>query len=56
MKDLAALLAKGSNAHGLSGQEGAVASLLMEELRPLSDEVRIDPMGNVIATRLGEGR
>ena len=55
MKDLAALLAKFSNAHGLSGYEDAVASLLVEELTPLADEVRIDPMGNVIATRAGEG-
>ena len=55
MKDLAVLLAKFSDAHGLSGQESAVASLLLEELRPLTDEVRIDPIGNVIATRVGEG-
>ena len=55
MKDLAALLAKFSNAHGLSGYEDAVASLLVDELTPLTDEVRIDPIGNVIATRAGDG-
>ncbi|MFH1833847.1 MAG: M42 family peptidase, partial [bacterium] len=55
MKDIAALLAKFSNAHGLSGYEDDVASLLRDEMEPLVDEVRVDKMGNVIATRSGKG-
>ena len=55
MDDLAALLAKFADAHGLSGYEDEVAALLREELEPLVDEVRIDAMGNVIGVRAGDG-
>ena len=55
MDDLAALLAKFADAHGLSGYEDEVAALLREELEPLVDEVRIDAMGNVIGMRAGNG-
>jgi putative aminopeptidase FrvX len=55
MDDLAALLAKFADAHGLSGYEDEVAALLREELEPLVDEVRIDAMGNVIGVRAGNG-
>lgn len=53
--DLARLLARFSEAHGLSGYEDEVAALLRDELEPLVDEVRIDALGNVIGTRRGEG-
>ena len=55
MKDIAALLTKFSNAHGMSGYEDSVASLLAEEMTPLADEVRVDAIGNVISTRSGDG-
>ncbi len=55
MDDIAALLAKFADAHGLSGYEDEVASLLRDELEPLVDEVRIDAMGNVIGVRAGKG-
>jgi putative aminopeptidase FrvX len=55
MSDVFDLLTKFSNAHGLSGHEDDVASLLAEELEPLVDKVHIDKMGNVIGTRSGEG-
>ena len=55
MDDLAGLLAKFSNAHGLSGYEDDVAALLRAELEPLVDEVRTDNMGNVVAVRSGQG-
>ena len=55
MKDIAALLSRFSNAHGLSGYEDEVAALLRAEMEPLVDEVTIDKMGNVIGVRAGEG-
>lgn len=55
MDDIAALLARFSNAHGLSGYEDEVAALLRDELEPLVDEVRTDTMGNVIGVRTGDG-
>jgi endoglucanase len=55
MDDLTALLAKFADAHGVSGYEDEVATLLRDELRPLVDEVRIDSMGNVIGVRAGDG-
>jgi putative aminopeptidase FrvX len=55
MKDIAALLSRFSDAHGLSGYEEDVAALLKRELEPLVDDLTIDKMGNVIAIRSGEG-
>ena len=53
--DIAALLARLSDAHGLSGYEDDIATLLKSELDPLVDEVTIDKMGNVVGVRHGEG-
>jgi endoglucanase len=55
MEDLKELLARFANTNGISGYEQEVSSLLMKELEPLTDEVRVDTMGNVIGTRRGEG-
>ena len=55
MTDLASLLKKFSDAHGLSGYEDDVAALLRQEMEPLVDDVSIDRMGNVIGVRAGEG-
>ncbi len=55
MQDIARLLTALADAHGLSGYEDDVASLLKAALEPLVDEVSIDKMGNVVALRRGEG-
>src|SRR5680860_1821972 len=55
MKEIQRLLTLFADAHGVSGHEGAVASLLAAELEPLVDEVTTDGMGNVVGTRNGTG-
>jgi len=47
------LLRKLSNAHGLSGSEGSVYALIRKELKGYVDEIREDPMGNLIAIKHG---
>ncbi|PKL64080.1 MAG: peptidase M42 [Methanomicrobiales archaeon HGW-Methanomicrobiales-3] len=47
------LLAKLSNAHGVSGSEGSVVSVIKKELKGHVDEIREDAMGNLIATKKG---
>ncbi len=46
-----ALLERLSNAVAISGDEGAVRKIVLEEVRPLADELEIDAMGNVLVTR-----
>ncbi|MBN1628142.1 MAG: M42 family metallopeptidase [Thermoleophilia bacterium] len=55
MSDIGPLLKRFSDAHGLSGYEDEVAALLRAELESLVDEVTTDKMGNVVATRRGDG-
>lgn len=40
---------------GVAGQETAVVRWLRDRLTPLADEVRVDRMGNVLATKRGAG-
>ena len=47
------LLRKLSNAHGVSGSEGSVFSVIKKELKGHVDEIREDPMGNLIAVKKG---
>jgi endoglucanase len=47
------LLEKLSNAHGVSGSEGSVFSIIKKELKGHVDEVREDAMGNLIAVKRG---
>ena len=47
------LLEKLSNAHGVSGSEGSVVSVIKKELKGYVDEIREDAMGNLIATKRG---
>ena len=47
------LLRKLSNAHGVSGSEGSVFSVIKKELKGHVDEIREDPMGNLIAIKRG---
>ncbi len=48
-----ALLEQLSNASGVSGDEGAVRALVLEQVRPLADSARVDALGNVIAFKAG---
>jgi endoglucanase len=54
MTDIASLLERLSNAHGISGREGSVQDLLRSEITPLVDEVSVDNLGNLIGTRRGK--
>jgi putative aminopeptidase FrvX len=47
------LLRKLSNAHGVSGSEGSVYAVIRKELKGHVDEIREDPMGNLIAVKKG---
>jgi endoglucanase len=49
------LLEKFSNAHGISGHEKEIRELLKKEIKPYVDEIRIDKLGNLIATKNGNG-
>lgn len=48
-----AMLKKVLQAFGPSGNEGKVASVLAEEIRPYCDEVYTDALGNLIAHKRG---
>ncbi|MBW6440489.1 M42 family metallopeptidase [Patescibacteria group bacterium] len=49
------LLEKLSNAHGISGHEKKVRAILEKEISPYVDEVYTDKLGNLIATKNGDG-
>lgn len=49
------LLERLCNASGVSGDEGEVRKIVLEEVRPLADEVKVDALGNVLVTRRGKG-
>ena len=40
-----------SNAVGVSGEEGAVRRLVLDAVRPIADDVRVDALGNVLAVK-----
>lgn len=50
------LLEKLCNAIAVSGDEEEVRKIILEEIKPFADEVKVDAMGNVLATRHGQGR
>ncbi len=50
------LLKKLCEAHGVPGREEAVRQLVMRELEKVTDEIRTDTLGNVIALKKGSGR
>ncbi|MGC9515468.1 M42 family metallopeptidase [Methanocrinis sp.] len=54
MSEIQRLLERLSNAHGISGREGSVQEMVEEEIRPYVDEIRVDKLGNLVATRKGE--
>lgn len=50
------LLEKLCNLIAISGNEGEVRKIVMEEVKPYADEVKVDALGNVLATRHGRGK
>jgi endoglucanase len=49
------LLEKLCNAIGVSGDEGEVRKIVLDEIKPFADEVKVDAMGSVLAIRHGRG-
>ena len=49
------LLERLCNACSVSGDEGEVRKIVLEQVRPAADEVKVDALGNVLATRHGQG-
>ena len=49
------LLEKLCNVIAVSGDEGAVRAIVLEEIKPYVDEVRVDALGSVLAIRRGRG-
>lgn len=47
------LLEKLCNACAVSGDEGEVRKIVLEEVKPYADEVKIDALGNVLVTKKG---
>jgi putative aminopeptidase FrvX len=50
------LLQRLSEAHGVSGHEDEVRSIILEEIRDRVDACRVDAMGNLIAFKKGAGK
>ena len=50
-----ALLKRLSETPGPSGREEQLRKLVIEELTPLVDDIKVDALGNVIATKKGSG-
>ncbi len=46
-----ALLERLCNACSVSGDEGEVRAIVLEQLKPVADEIKVDVLGNVLATR-----
>jgi len=53
--DVAELMGRLSEAVGISGYETEVRSLIVDQFREHADDVRVDPMGSVIALKRGHG-
>jgi tetrahedral aminopeptidase len=49
------LLARLCAAPGIAGREDQVRSIVIDELRPLVDELRVDALGNVVGIKRGDG-
>ncbi len=47
------LLEKLCNATAVSGDEGEVRKIILEEVKPYADTVKVDALGNVLATKNG---
>ncbi len=49
------ILQRLSEAHGVSGHEEEVRSIILEEIRGRVEECRVDAVGNLISRRKGSG-
>jgi endoglucanase len=50
------LLERLCNAMAVSGAESEVRRIVLEEVKPYADEVKVDALGNVLVTKCGNGR
>jgi len=50
------LLEKLCNVIAVSGDEGEVRKIVLEEIKPYADEVKVDALGNVLAIKQGRGK
>jgi len=50
------LLEKLCNAIAVSGDEGEIRRIVLEAVKPYADDVRVDALGSVLATRLGRAK
>ena len=50
------ILEKLCNVIAISGDEGEVRKIVLEEIKPYADDVRVDALGNVLAGRRGRTR
>ena len=50
------LLERLCNVIAVSGDEAEVRRIVLEEIRPYAQEVKVDALGNVLAVRSGRGR
>lgn len=50
------LLEKLCNACAVSGNEGEVRKIVLEEVKPYSNEVKVDALGNVLVIKKGSGK
>jgi len=50
------LLAKVTNAFGVSGNEEAVREVIKDEIKDMADDISVDPLGNLIAIKKGKSK
>lgn len=50
------LLERLCNSAAVSGDEGAVRKIVLEQVRPYADDIQVDALGNVLVTRRGQGK
>ena len=50
------LLEKLCNVIGVSGDEGEVRKIVLNEIKPYADDVKVDALGNVLAIKRGSGK
>jgi len=50
------LLERLCNVIAISGDEGEVRKIVLEEVKPYADEVKVDALGNVLATKFGRAK
>lgn len=50
------LLQRLTNASAVSGDEGAVRKIVLEQIKDYADDIQVDALGNVLATKTGTGK